>query len=197
MLIPNVIEQTPRGERFYDIFTKLLQHRIVFIAGPIDDIVSNIVVAQFLHLDHEDPDKPIQVYINTQGGLVTAGLAIYDTMQLIRSEVRTFCLGMAFSMGAVLLAAGTKGKRFALPNCKVLLHQPMGGFSGQATDIGIQATEILRTRDRLNEILALHTGQPLERIQKDTDRDFYMSAQEAKEYGVVDEVVKREAEKRK
>ena len=191
MLIPTVVEQTPRGERFYDIFSRLLQHRIIFVAGGIDDIISNIVVAQLLYLDHEDPDKAIAMYINSPGGIVTSGLAIYDTMQLIRSEVHTYCLGMAFSMAAVLLAAGAKDNRFALPHCKVLLHQPMGGFSGQATDIGIQATEILRTRDQLNEILAHHTGQPVERIKQDTDRDFYMSAEQAQEYGVVDKVIVR------
>jgi ATP-dependent Clp protease protease subunit len=188
-LVPMVVEQTPRGfERAYDIYSRLLKDRIVFIGTAIDDVVANLVIAQMLFLQMEDPAKDINIYINSPGGSVTAGLAIYDTMQFVKCDVATYCVGLAASMGAVLLAAGTKGKRSSLPNSRMMIHQPWGGFQGQAEDISRQATEILKTRDKLNEILAMHTGQPLEKIQKDTDRDFYMSAQEAKIYGLVDEV---------
>jgi ATP-dependent Clp protease protease subunit len=189
-LVPMVIEQTPRGyERAYDIYSRLLKERIVFIGTPIDDYVANLVIAQMLFLQMEEKDKDINVYINSPGGSVTAGLAIYDTMQFIKCDVATYCVGQAASMGAVLLAAGTKGKRFVLPNSRVMIHQPWGGVQGAAADISIQAKEILNLRDRINEILAYHTSQPLEKIQKDTDRDYFMSAKEAKDYGVIDEVV--------
>jgi ATP-dependent Clp protease protease subunit len=190
MLVPIVVEQTGRGERAYDIYSRLLKDRIVFIGAPIDDAVSNLVIAQMLFLQTEDPNKDIHVYINCPGGLVTAGLAIYDTMQFVRPDVCTYCIGQASSMGAVLLAAGTKGKRFSLPEARIMIHQPWGGTQGAAADISIQAKEILRMRDRLNEILARHTGQPLEKIQRDTDRDFFMSAEDAKAYGIVDEVIR-------
>ncbi|MHB9023824.1 MAG: ATP-dependent Clp endopeptidase proteolytic subunit ClpP [Armatimonadota bacterium] len=187
-----VVEQTPRGERAYDIFSRLLKERIIFLGGPVEDHVASLIVAQMLFLESEDPEKPVTLYINSPGGSVTAGMAIYDTMQLIKPEVKTFCVGLAASMGAVLLAAGADGKRFALPNCRVLIHQPMSyGIGGQATDIDIHAREILRTRARLNEILASHTKQPLERVEKDTDRDFWMSPEEAKDYGLVDEVIQQ------
>jgi ATP-dependent Clp protease protease subunit len=190
VLIPTVIEQTARGERYFDIFSRLLQRRIIFIPGPIEDTLANIVIAQLLHLQGEDPDKPIQLYINSPGGIVPAGLAIYDTMQLLSPEIHTYCVGMAFSMAAILLAAGTKGKRFALPNCRILIHQPeAGGITGQVTDIDIQAREMLYTRDVLNQILARHTGQPVEKVQHDTERDYYLSAEKAREYGLVDEVL--------
>jgi ATP-dependent Clp protease protease subunit len=197
ILIPMVVEQTGRGERGYDIYSRLLKDRIVFIGTPIDDNVANLVIAQMLYLQSEDPAKDINLYINSPGGSVTAGLAIYDTMQFVKCDVTTYCVGQAASMGAVLLAAGTKGKRFALPNARILIHQPWGGVQGQASDISIQAKEILRLRDRINEILALHTGKSVEAIAKDTDRDFFMSAAEAREYGLVDDVVKsrREMEK--
>jgi len=188
-LVPIVVEQSPRGERAYDIFSRLLKDRIVFIGTPIDDTVSNLVIAQMLFLQMEDPNKDINVYINTPGGSVTAGLAIYDTMQFVKPDVATYCVGQASSMGALLLSAGTKGKRFALPHARIMIHQPWGGVKGAAVDIGIQAKEILRLRDKINELLAKHTGQPLEKIQKDTDRDYFMSAEEAKEYGLVDEVI--------
>jgi len=188
-LVPIVVEQSSRGERAYDIYSRLLKDRIVFIGSPIDDAVSNLAIAQLLFLEVEDPEKDIYLYINTPGGIVTAGLAIYDTMQYIKPQISTICVGQAASLGALLLAAGTKGKRFALPHASILIHQPLGGAQGQATDIGIQAREILKMKDRLNQILALHTGQPIERIQKDTDRDFFMSAEEAKEYGIIDEVI--------
>lgn len=189
-LVPMVIEQTARGyERAYDIYSRLLKDRILFIGTPIDDYVANLVIAQMLFLQMEDKDKDINVYINSPGGSVTAGLAIYDTMQFIKCDVATYCVGQAASMGAVLLAAGTKGKRFVLPNSRVMIHQPWGGVQGAAADISIQAKEILHLRDKINEILAHHTGQTLEKIQKDTDRDYFMSAQEAKDYGVIDEVV--------
>lgn len=192
MLVPIVVEQTPRGERQYDIYSRLLQERIVFLGTPIEDQVASLVVAQFLFLESQDPEKPITLYINSPGGSVTAGMAIYDTMQLIKPEVKTFCIGLAASMGAVLLAAGAAGKRYALPNCRVLIHQPLSyGIGGQATDIDIHAREILRTRARLNEILAHHTGQAIERVEKDTDRDFWMSPTEAAEYGLVDEVIQQ------
>ncbi len=186
--MPYVIEQTHRGERAYDIYSRLLKDRIVFIGTPIDDDVANVVIAQLLFLESEDPDKDVSVYINSPGGSVTAGLAIYDTMQYVKPAVSTICLGQAASMGAFLLAGGAAGKRFAVPNARIMIHQPMGGFQGQATDIDIQAREILRLKARLNEILARHTRQPLERIEKDTDRDYFMGAGEAKEYGIIDEV---------
>jgi ATP-dependent Clp protease protease subunit len=190
-LIPSVIEQTPRGEREWGIFSRLLKDRIVFLGEPIDDYVANIVVAQLLFLESEDPDKDIHLYINSPGGVVTAGLAIYDTMQYVRCPVSTICIGQAASMGALLLTAGAKGKRFALPHARMLIHQPLGGVSGQASDIAIHAKEILKLREKLNEILADCSGQPLEKVQSDTDRDFIMSAMEAKEYGLVDEVIVR------
>jgi ATP-dependent Clp protease protease subunit len=184
-----VIEQTGRGERGYDIYSRLLVDRIVFLGTPIDDNVANLIIAQLLFLEMNDSKKPIHLYINCPGGSVTAGLAIYDTMQYLTCEVHTYCLGQAASMGAVLLAAGTKGKRFALPNARIMIHQPWGGVQGAATDISIQAKEILRLKDKLNEILAKHTGKSVEEIARDTDRDFYMSAEEAKNYGLIDAVV--------
>ena len=189
-LIPMVIEQTSRGyERAYDIYSRLLKDRIVFIGTAIDDNVANLVIAQMLFLQMEDVNKDINVYINSPGGAVTSGLAIYDTMQFVKCDVGTYCVGQATSLGALLLAAGTKGKRFALPNSRIMIHQPWGGIQGVAEDISIHAKEILKLRDRINEILAYHTGQPLEKIQKDTDRDYFMSASEAKEYGLIDEVI--------
>lgn len=188
-LVPIVVEQTGRGERAYDIYSRLLKDRIVFIGTVVDDLVSNLVIAQMLFLQMEDPDKDINVYINSPGGIVTSGLAIYDTIQFIKSDVCTYCVGQATSMSALLLAAGTKGKRYALPHARIMIHQPWGGVQGAAADISIQAREILRLRDNINEILAKHTGQGLEKIQKDTDRDFFMSADEAKEYGIIDEVI--------
>jgi len=190
-LIPMVVEQTNRGERAYDIYSRLLRDNIVFIGSAIDDNLSNLVIAQLLYLEAEDPEKDISVYINSPGGSVTAGLAIYDTMQFIRPDVSTICIGQAASMAAVLLAAGTAKKRFALPNSRVLLHQPMGDFSGQATDVDIHAREILRIRQRLNEILHTHSGQALDRINRDTDRDFILTGDAAKEYGLVDQVISR------
>jgi ATP-dependent Clp protease protease subunit len=189
-IIPIVIEQTGRSERAYDIYSRLLKDRIIFIGTVIDDYVANIVIAQLLFLQTEDPEKDIHLYINTPGGIVSSGLAIYDTMQYVKPGIATYCIGQAASMGALLLSAGTKGKRFALPNSRIMLHQPMGGFQGQATDIEIHAREILRMKDTLNKILATHTGQSLEKIQADTDRDFFMSGEEAKEYGIVDEVIR-------
>lgn len=197
MLIPMVIEQTGRGERAYDIFSRLLKERIVFIGTPIDDNIASLVVAQLLFLEAEDPDKDIFLYINSPGGVVTAGMAIYDTMKYIKPPVNTICIGQAASMGAVLLAAGEKGKRFALPNSRIMIHQPLGGVQGQATDIEIHAREILKIRQRLNEILAEATGQPLKKIEKDTDRNFFMSAEEAKEYGLIDEVLVRRVDNKK
>lgn len=195
MLVPMVVEQTPRGERAYDIFSRLLKERIIFLGGPVEDHVASLIVAQMLFLESEDPEKPITLYINSPGGSVTAGMAIYDTMQLVKPEVKTFCVGLAASMGAVLLTAGAAGKRYALPNSRVLIHQPLSnGIGGQATDIDIHAREILRTRTRLNEILSFHSKQPLERIEKDTDRDFWMSPEEAREYGLVDEVISNRSE---
>lgn len=188
-LIPMVVEQTARGERAYDIYSRLLKDRIIFVGTPIYDHISNLIIAQLLFLEADDPDKDINLYINSPGGVVSSGLAIYDTMQYIKPRVSTICIGQAASMGAVLLAAGEKGKRFALPHTRVMIHQPMGGFQGQATDIEIHAREILKIRESLNSILARHTGQPLKRIQKDTDRDFFMSGEEAREYGVIDEVI--------
>ncbi len=188
MLIPMVIEQSDRGERAYDIYSRLLKDRIIFIGSAIDDIVANVVIAEMLFLQMEDRERDINVYINSPGGVVTAGMAIYDTMQFIKPDVCTYCVGQAASMGAVLLAAGAKGKRYALPNARVMIHQPWGGVQGQASDINIQAKEILKMRDRINEILAKHTGKPLDKIQKDTDRDYFMSSQEALEYGIIDEI---------
>ncbi len=192
-LVPMVVEQTARGERAYDIFSRLLKERVVFIVGPIEDHMANLVVAQLLFLESENPDKDISLYINSPGGAVTAGMAIYDTMQFIKPDVGTLCVGQAASMGALLLAGGAKGKRFVLPHSRVMIHQPLGGFQGQATDIDIHAREILRTRDTLNRILAHHTGQPIEKIQEDTERDNFMSAAEAMEYGLVDQVLERRA----
>ncbi|WP_447969729.1 ATP-dependent Clp endopeptidase proteolytic subunit ClpP [Nitrospira sp. M1] len=197
MLIPMVIEQTTRGERSYDIYSRLLKDRIIFLGAPIDDVFSNVIIAQLLFLEAEDPEKDINVYINSPGGSVTAGLGIYDTMQYVRSPITTICLGQAASMGALLLCAGTKGKRFALPNARVMIHQPMGGFQGQATEIDIQAREILKIRERLNEIMVKHTGQPLEKIARDTERDYFMSAEETKAYGLIDEVISRSPEQGK
>ena len=188
-LIPIVVEQTSRGERAYDIYSRLLKDRIIFLGTAIDDIVANTVIAQLLFLEADDPDKDIYIYINSPGGIVTAGLAIYDTMNYIKSAVSTICIGQAASMGALLLAAGTKGKRFSLPHARIMIHQPMGGFQGQATDIEIHAREMLKMKDTLNKILANHTGQPIEKIQTDTDRDFFMSGEDAKAYGLVDEVI--------
>jgi ATP-dependent Clp protease, protease subunit len=193
-IIPTVIEQTHRGERGWDIFSRLLKDRIVFLGTPVDDNIANIIIAQMLFLESEDPDKDIMLYINSPGGLVTAGLAIYDTMQYVRCDVATICMGQASSMGAFLLAAGAKGKRYSLPNARILIHQPLGGFQGQATDIDIHAKEILRTRDRMNEILSKHTCQPLDRIKNDTERDYFMGAGEAKEYGVIDEILVKKKE---
>jgi ATP-dependent Clp protease protease subunit len=186
-----VVEQTARGERAYDIYSRLLKDRIVFIGTVVEDHMANLIIAQLLFLQMEDPDKEINVYINSPGGVVTSGLAIYDTMQFIKPDVSTYCIGQATSMGAVLLAAGTKGKRYALPNARVMIHQPWGGVQGAAADIAIQSKEILSTRERLNKILAKHTGQTIDRIAKDTDRDYFMSAEEAKSYGIVDEVVEQ------
>jgi len=188
-LIPIVVERDGRAERAYDIYSRLLKERIIFLGTGIDDDLANLVIAQMLFLESEDPDKDINLYINTPGGIVTAGLAIYDTMQYIRPDVSSICMGQASSMGAVLLAAGAKGKRYALPHSRILLHQPMGGFQGPATDVEIQAREILRLREELNGILMKHTGQSAEKIQRDTDRDFYMTSPQAKEYGIIDEVV--------
>jgi len=188
-LVPIVIEQTPRGERAYDIFSRLLKDRIIFIGTPIVDEIANLVIAQLLFLESEDPEKDIHLYINSPGGVVSAGLAIYDTMQYVRPSVSTLCMGQAASMAALLLAAGAKGKRFALPNSRVLIHQPMGAFSGQATEVDIQAKEILKLRERLNEVMAKHTGQEVARIAHDTERDYYMDGAEAKAYGLVDEIV--------
>ena len=188
-LIPIVVEQSARGERSYDIYSRLLKERVVFLCGSIDDLVSNVVVAQLLFLESENPDKDVHLYVNSPGGLVTAGLAVYDTMQFIRPDVSTMCVGQAASMGALLLAGGAKGKRCCLPHSRMMIHQPLGGFQGQASDIDIHAKEILRTRERLNAILAKHTGQPLDRIRTDTDRDRFMEASEAREYGLVDHVL--------
>ena len=188
-LIPMVVEQTSRGERSFDIYSRLLNERIVFLGTPIDDQIANLIVAQLLHLESEDPDKDISLYVNSPGGSVYAGLAIYDTMQFIKPDVATICCGVAMSMGATLLAGGAAGKRMALPNARILIHQLSGGFSGQATDIEIHAREALDTRRRLDEILAKHTGQPFERITNDTDRDFFMTSDEAREYGIIDQVI--------
>ncbi len=188
-LIPMVIEQSSRGERAYDIYSRLLKDRIIFLGSPMNDEIANLLIAQLLFLESEDPDKDINFYINSPGGLVTAGLAVYDTMRYIKPDIATVCVGQAASMGALLLTAGTKGKRYSLPNSRILIHQPMGGFQGQASDIAIQAKEILRMKETLNKILAYHTGKNLEQIQLDTDRDFFMAGDEAKEYGLIDHVI--------
>ena len=190
-MVPIVIEQSGRGERAYDIYSRLLRERVIFLVGPVNDQTANLVVAQLLFLESENPDKDISLYINSPGGSVSAGLSIYDTMQFIKPDVSTLCIGMAASMGAFLLAAGAKGKRFSLPNSKIMIHQPLGGAQGQATDIEIHAREILKTREQLNRILAERTGQPLEKIQADTERDYFMGAAEAKDYGLVDQVIER------
>jgi ATP-dependent Clp protease protease subunit len=186
-----VVEQSGRGERAYDIYSRLLKERVVFLVGPVNDATANLIVAQLLFLEAENPDKDIQFYINSPGGSITAGLSIYDTMQFIKPDVSTLCMGQAASMGAFLLCAGAKGKRFALPNSRMMIHQPIGGFQGQASDIAIHAKEILSLRAKINEIMALHTGQPIERIEKDTDRDNFLSAREAAEYGLIDKVLAR------
>ena len=191
MLVPIVVEQTGRGERSYDIYSRLLKDRIVFLGGAIDDHISNLVIAQLLFLEAEDPDKDIHLYINSPGGVVTAGMAIYDTMQYIKAPVSTICVGQASSMGAYLLAGGEKGKRFSLTHSRIMIHQPIGGFQGQATDIHIHAQEILRLKEKLNEILAENTGQPLEKVARDTERDYFMSGEEARTYGIIDAIVSR------
>ncbi|HZJ57110.1 MAG TPA: ATP-dependent Clp endopeptidase proteolytic subunit ClpP [Clostridia bacterium] len=188
-LVPIVVEQTSRGERSYDIYSRLLEDRIIFLGGPISDLTANLVVAQLLFLEAKDPDKDVLIYINSPGGSVTAGMAIFDTMQYLKCDVSTICVGMAASMGAFLLAAGTKGKRLALPNSEIMIHQPLGGAQGQASDIAIQAEQILKLKKKINEILAERTGKPLDRIEKDTDRDFFMSAEDAKSYGIIDDVI--------
>ncbi len=188
-LVPFVVEQDGRGERAYDIFSRLLKERIIFLGGTIDDTVANVIIAQLLFLEAENPDKDIHLYINSPGGIVTSGLAIYDTMQYVKSSITTLCLGQAASMAAVLLAAGAEGKRFSLPHSRIMLHQPLGGFQGQASDIDIHAREILAIREKLNQILSKHTGQPVERIQGDTDRDYFMNGEEAAQYGLIDEVI--------
>ena len=192
-----VIEQTGRGERSYDIYSRLLKERIIFIGSPINDEIASLIIAQLLFLESEDPDKDINIYVNCPGGHVTSGLAIYDTMQYVKPDVSTLCVGQAASMGALLLAAGAPGKRFALPNARLMIHQPLGGFQGQASEIEIQAKEILKVREKLNEILVHHTGQPLEKVQNDTDRDFFMSGLEAKAYGIIDDVLAYRQEKKK
>ena len=188
-LIPMVVEKSQRGERAYDIYSRLLKDRIIFVGTPIDDVIANLIIAQLLFLEAENPDKEISIYINSPGGVVTAGLAVYDTMEYINPTIATICMGQATSMAALILAAGAKGKRYALPNSRIMIHQPLGGVQGQATDIGIQAQEIMRMKDGLNRIIAQHTGQDIERVVKDTERDFFMTAQQAKEYGLVDEVI--------
>ena len=193
-LVPMVVEQTARGERSYDIYSRLLKERVVFIVGPVEDLMANVVVAQLLYLESENPDKDIHLYINSPGGSVSAGLSIYDTMQFVKPEISTICTGQAASMGAVLLAGGKKGKRFCLPHSRIMIHQPIAGFQGQASDIDIHAKEVLQTRDRLNAILAKHTGQPLERIQKDTDRDYFMSGDDSVKYGLIDSVLTQRGE---
>lgn len=192
-LVPMVIEQTARGERSFDIYSRLLKERVVFVVGGIDDQMANLIVAQLLFLESDNPDKDIQLYINSPGGVITAGMSIYDTMQFVKPDVSTMCLGQASSMGSVLLAAGAAGKRYCLPNSRIMMHQPSGGFQGQQTDIEIQAKEILYARERLNEVLAQHTGQPLEQIQQDTERDYFMSAEQARSYGVIDDVLSSRA----
>lgn len=188
-LVPIVVEQTGRTERAYDIYSRLLKDRIVFVGTPVDDNVSNLIIAQLLFLQMEDPDKDINVYINSPGGYITSGLAVYDTLQFVKPDVNTYCIGQAASLGALLLAGGTKGKRYALPNARIMIHQPWGGAQGAAADIGIQAKEILRLKERINKLLAEHTGQTLEKIEKDTDRDFFMTAEEALKYGIIDKVI--------
>ena len=190
-LVPMVVEQTARGERSYDFYSRLLKERVVFIVGPVEDQVANLIVAQLLFLESENPDKDIHLYVNSPGGSVSAGLAIYDTMQFVRPDISTICVGQAASMGAFLLSGGAKGKRFCLPHSRMMIHQPLAGFQGQASDIDIHAKEVLQTKDRLNKLLAGHTGQPLEKIQNDTDRDFFMSGDEAVEYGLIDAVLSR------
>jgi len=200
IIIPRIFEQTSRGEYFYDIFSRLLKDRIIFIGDPIFSMTANVIIAQLLFLQSEDPDKDIHMYINSPGGSISDGLAIYDTMQYIKPDISTTCIGMAASFGAVLLAAGTKGKRYGLPNSKIMIHQPMGGFQGQASDVEINAREILRAKRRLKEIMSRHTGQEIERIERDSDRDYYMTAQEAKDYGIIDEIYqaqKRDKNKKK
>jgi len=192
-LVPMVVEQTGRGERAYDIYSRLLKDRIIFLGGPIEDHMANLIIAQLLFLESEDPEKDIFLYINSPGGVVTAGMAIYDTMQYLKAPVSTICVGQAASMGALLLAAGSKGKRYALPHSRIMIHQPLGGFQGQATDIKIHAEEILKLRDTLNGVLAHHTGQTLERIAADTERDFFMSSEAARNYGIIDDTVRRKA----
>lgn len=195
-LIPFVVEQDGRGERAYDIYSRLLKERIIFLGAPIDDVVANLIIAQLLFLEAENPDKDIHLYINSPGGMVTSGLAIYDTMQFIKPDITTLCLGQAASMAAILLAAGTRGKRLTLPHSRIMLHQPIGGFQGQAADIDIHAKEILALRERLNDILSRHTDQPVEKIRTDTDRDYFMSSQEALDYGLVDEVIEKRKSKK-
>lgn len=188
-LVPMVVEKTQRGERAYDIYSRLLKDRIIFVGTPIDDVIANLIIAQLLFLEAENPDKEISLYINSPGGVVTAGLAVYDTMEYVNPVIATICMGQATSMAALILAAGAKGKRYALPNSRIMIHQPLGGVQGQATDIGIQAQEIMRMKDGLNRIIAQHTGQEIKKVEKDTERDFFMTAQQAKEYGLVDEVI--------
>ncbi len=195
-LVPIVVEQTGRGERAYDIYSRLLKERIIFLGTPIDDNIASLIVAQMLFLEADDPEKDIHLYINSPGGVVTAGMAIYDTMQYIKPDVVTYCIGQAASMGAILLAGGTKGKRFALPHSRIMIHQPLGGVEGQAADIEIHAREILKIRQKLNEILAERTGQPIEKIEKDTDRNFFMTAQEAKDYGLIDKILMRRTDEK-
>ena len=190
-LVPMVVEQTARGERAYDIYSRLLKERVIFLVGPVEDHMANLIVAQILFLESENPDKDIHLYINSPGGSVSAGLSIYDTMQFVKPDISTMCIGQAASMGALLLAGGAAGKRYCLPHARIMIHQPLGGFQGQATDIDIHAREILRVRDRLNDILARHTGQPLDRIKDDTDRDYFMSGTEAVSYGLIDKVLER------
>lgn len=193
-LVPMVVEQTGRGERAYDIYSRLLKDRIIFLGGPVDDHVANLIIAQLLFLESEEPDKDIHLYVNSPGGVVTAGMAIYDTMQYLKAPVSTICVGQAASMGAVLLAAGRKGKRYALPHARIMVHQPLGGFQGQASDFSIHAKEILRLRETLNQLLADHTGQDVEKIAADTERDFFMGSEAAKEYGIIDDIVTRKPE---
>ncbi len=193
-LVPMVVEQTARGERAYDIYSRLLKERVIFVVGPVEDHMANLIVAQLLFLESENPDKDIHLYINSPGGVVTAGMSIYDTMQFIKPDVSTICVGQAASMGAILLAAGAHGKRFCLPHSRIMIHQPLGGFQGQASDIDIHAREVLKIRDRLNELLAAHTGQDKEKVAKDTDRDFFMGGDECVEYGLVDRVLSRRGE---
>jgi ATP-dependent Clp protease, protease subunit len=193
-LVPMVVEQTARGERAYDIYSRLLKERVIFVVGPIEDHMANLIVAQLLFLESENPDKDIHLYINSPGGVVTAGMSIYDTMQFIKPDVSTICVGQAASMGAILLAGGTKGKRFCLPHSRIMIHQPLGGFQGQASDIDIHAREVLKIRDRLNHILAAHTGQPVEKVAQDTDRDYFMGGEDAVAYGLIDRTLSRRGE---